>query len=64
MSPVFVGYTLRAPNTAESPSSQVPIQSAVQKEHMPDWGERTDERFLVSLKDEDKGVAYDMTKTS
>ena len=36
------------------------MHSAVQKEHMPDCGDKKVERFFVSLKAEDRGGENDM----
>jgi hypothetical protein len=36
--------------TEASPISQLPMQSSVQKEHMPELGVRRELRILVSLK--------------
>jgi hypothetical protein len=50
--PVVVGYTVWAPSTDAWAISQVPLQSWVQNEHMPDWGETNVLRFLANVKPE------------
>jgi hypothetical protein len=56
-----MGYTVWAPNTAAIASSQVPLQSSVQNEHIPDCGLK-EETLRVSIKvlpDESRVISWE-----